>query len=331
LEESGNLVAGRVQEVKVAPLRSHASAAAMLVLTYTAGASSLAPSTLFCKLFHGNAFWGGWAEVTFFEELVRHMDSPSLPCCYAAAADRNTQAGYVLLQDLRLTHFLPAAGPRTTAQYEQAVDALARLHAHWWEHPRLEQPDFLRPHGGPLRMAQVLPPASIRRHGAWLAGRLPAALSAIGASLTKAQRAFCLRAVAAWPELLATRAAGGRYLTLLHGDFHHDGNLWLPRHPGAGLKIVDWETYKRGVGVYDLAYLLAYRPAVRRRQERALLRRYWRHLTAAGIAYSQKQCLYDYRLALLACLFPLLLWPNAPALHAVLEACARWHCHTLLP
>ena len=62
-----------------------------------------------------------------------------VPHCYDAARDRSTNAFHLLLEDLGETHALVTEWPLppTLEQCERIVDLYARLHAAWWDDPRL--------------------------------------------------------------------------------------------------------------------------------------------------------------------------------------------------
>ena len=65
--------------------------------------------------------------------------------CYDAIYSETDGMSHLLLADLSLTHFTPItkaqllAGDTMPSQrhLEQMVDAIAGLHAYWWEHPQL--------------------------------------------------------------------------------------------------------------------------------------------------------------------------------------------------
>ena len=82
------------------------------------------------------------------------LAAPFIIPCYSAAYDPETGAGHILLKDVSGTHGAcldpadrvdpadqenPAeqVAPGGLKNRELAVDALAGLHAFWWDHPRL--------------------------------------------------------------------------------------------------------------------------------------------------------------------------------------------------
>ena len=149
-------------------------------------------------------------------------------------------------------------------------------------------------------------------------------------------RQLCERAIGVWPSLFLNRISAGKALTFIHGDFGM-WNIYLPRDPKTHrLCILDWETYKRSIGVYDLAYMLITadywgEPDIRNQVEAQLLRRYHDGLLARGVTeYDWEDCRYDYRLSVIANLFPPVGWQRLRALHAAITAFRKWDCADLL-
>ena len=111
---------------------------------------------------------------------------------------------------------------------------------------------------------------------------------------------FVLHTINSWERLYAERIKDNKALTLLHGDLHH-WNLFYPKNPEIdGLYFGDWETYKRGIGPYDLCYLVGGDSSPQRHEiEKDLLRYYYDGLVDGGVlGYSWEGCVYDYRLLL---------------------------------
>ena len=124
---------------------------------------------------------------------------------------------------------------------------------------------------------------------------------------------FALHAINSWERLYAERIKDNKALTLLHGDLHH-WNIFYPKNPETdGLYFGDWETYKRGMGPYDLCYLVGGDSSPQRRHEieKDLLRYYYDGLVDGGVSgYSWEDCVYDYRLSVIATLFPPIGWQS---------------------
>ena len=101
------------------------------------------------------------------------------------------------------------------------------------------------------------------------------------------------------------RVAGGRAITLIHGDFHFLGNVFFAPND-VRPKVIDWSEAKPGLGPHDLAYCLTVVPADDRlARDRVLLRRYWDGLRDAGVDdYSWELCDWDFRFSVFCNLFP---------------------------
>jgi len=90
--------------------------------------------------------------------------------------------------------------------------------------------------------------------------------------------------------------------TVLHGDARV-GNMLFPAADGKGrFVLIDWQAARKGKGVFDVAYflVLSVAPEVRRAHATDLLDRYHAALCANGVAgYSRETLEKDYRLACL--------------------------------
>jgi hypothetical protein len=292
LYESGALPQGRVGAVGAQVADSNTATAARLEISYSADAPPEAPQSLFVKLGSRRI------EVDFYQAIVPAMPDSPAPRCYAAGFSPETGRSYLLFDDLSATHTVPEGDlPPSLADTERLVDALARFHAHWWQHPRLRS-DI-------AEIAEDVP--------AYVAGVAQEAFAGfvdlLGDRLSAQRRQIYERIFAAWPlPALVARRAAGQHTTLVHGDTHY-WNFLAPRDPAAEqVRIIDWAVWHIGVGPSDLAYMIAlfWFPERRARMEQDLVRRYHSRLIAQGVAgYSWEQCWLDYRTALIFHLF----WP----------------------
>ncbi|MEM7119021.1 MAG: phosphotransferase [Chloroflexota bacterium] len=338
LRENGYLAQGEVTAVNCSPtIERMAAFITPLKISYSADTPPSAPTALIHKLFRSSHFRGGIAEVPFYSKIVTSVANAAVPQCFGSYINYETKLAALLLQDISQTHNqLPWPIPDNLldeAALHQFADEILKFHTHWWQHPQLNDDLFLRPHGGPLRMVQAITPDGIRQHAANIMQLFPEMVAKLGDKFRPHWHGIYERAIEKWPELLIQRTQNGQGVTLIHGDYHLF-NTYFPNDPSAhGLMILDWETYKRGLGVYDLAYpmtlsLMAHR---RRQLERPLLRYYHTQLLAAGIEnYGWDDCLADYRLSVLACLFPPLLWPRHESIEDAMVAFNDWGCIELI-
>ena len=134
-----------------------------------------------------------------------------------------------------------------------------------------------------------------------------------------------------YPDAFLARVSDSPNITLLHGDLHL-WNLFYPKNVETGQLILsDWETYKRGLGAYDLAYLMVHGTSDRKQYESRLMDFYYTGLIDGGITgYSREDFEYDYRLSVIACVFCPLIWKRAFSMRSAMKAYADWNCKELL-
>ncbi|MBC7978595.1 MAG: aminoglycoside phosphotransferase family protein [Myxococcales bacterium] len=200
-------------------------------------------------------------------------------------------AGYAIVQvDAE------APVPVAPALLEGVVDTLVRLHTAFWD----DLPAVLvdaDPPPSVTRSAQAWPATVIATHAG---AALEAATSFVAAGeLTTEDRALLDEVCAAWEARFLARAAAGRALTMIHGDFHLLGNVFFAadRPP----RVIDWSECKPGLGPHDLAYCLLSAPSTdRAARDEALLRRYWHGLVHVGVRdYPWPLCQWDYQFSLI--------------------------------
>ena len=97
--------------------------------------------------------------------------------------------------------------------------------------------------------------------------------------------------VARWAE------GTGTPLTVAHYDFRPDNFLFARTPDAPPLVIVDWQTANEGLGMVDVAYMIAgsFTPERRREVERDLVQSYLTKLRSAGVTYSDEDCWRDYK------------------------------------
>ncbi len=357
LLEWGHLYVGQVVRVsRIAAEVMPRSSGTRLQVAYSSDAlPQEAPRRLYLKLSLQPEFEMGSREVEFYRVVAPAMQAgilyeqlPFVRCYHAAySPESEVPAGsrgevpagsrgsryHALLEDLSETHSATDRTlPPTQVETGQMVDALARIHAFWWEHPRLGDDVGQRP-----------TPESIGDLMASAATTLPAFLDFCGDRLPSARRrtleAICL---GGWPARRVERLLSGRGITIVNRDIH-PGNILYPRDPVRDrVRVADWESWRVDAGTDDLAYLMAahWYPERRARLERRLLERYLERLHLYGIAgYDQDACWYDYRASIIRVLFFLVGgWRpgRAPALYwdrmeRALMAYEDLGCRELLP
>jgi aminoglycoside phosphotransferase (APT) family kinase protein len=217
------------------------------------------------------------------------------------AVSQRTQATF-LLEDLSSTHFQTEwPVPPAQSLCRAAVDSLAKLHALWWDDPRLGTELFTKVTKGnfwPKRLDEAI-------------NQLPDFLDFIGDRLSNTRKQVYEKILASsnqfWRPDMARKTK-----TFLHGDIHF-WNILFPRDSAKHtIRIFDWNSWDIGKGTNDLAYMLGlhWYPSLRARFEKFLLRRYHNKLIEHGIeGYSWDDYWLDYRESCIMNLFiPIWQW-----------------------
>ena len=303
LQQRGYLELGQVTAVRSRD-QQHATAAGpgfqpshRLTVTYSDDASPAAPWQLYVRIVDGAIFvQAGKLEVAFYTSIAPEMPYSPAVCCYDGAYYTATGAYHLLLQDVSETHRAvhpESPAPRNDA--EQMLDALARLHAYWWGHPRLGK-DV-----GTLPTAE-----SVRSDFTILKDAFPGYVDFLGDRLSPSRRGIYERVLARLPAFLVDHFAEHDRLTLVHNDAHA-GNFLLANDPDQDSSyLIDWEQWGVWAGLRDVAYLIAlfWYPERRARMERSLVRHYHTLLSGYGvIGYDWQTCWHDYRLHAIENLF----------------------------
>ena len=111
-------------------------------LTYSAPIDD-APRSLIFKTCHpdrvGDALHAGRQEVAFYDRIAPLTVTNITPRCFEAYRDAETSAWHLLLEDLSETHAVATQWPLPPSRQQcgAIVRAHARLHASWWDSPRL--------------------------------------------------------------------------------------------------------------------------------------------------------------------------------------------------
>jgi len=273
-------------------LRSHTF---RLRLDYE-GPAEGAPSSVILKMGNldaaGHPSYANRQEIAFYRDIAPALPARLVPNCFEAVEATDSSAWHLLLEDLTDSHYIATEWPLppTFAQCESIVQALARVHAAWWDNPRLG-----------------VSVGSWRDTAAWdrilrsLVDQFARFTDSYGEMIPPERRDLYKRLFDSAPRLLA-RYHSRRNLTIIHGDAH-TWNFFLPRPDGGeGVRLLDWEGWTIDAATDDLAYMMAmlWYPDRRRRIERTLLDGYYAALLAHGVrGYDRKALDDDYRLSVL--------------------------------
>jgi hypothetical protein len=141
----GALPVGEIVSLQGRRTGAFNSRAEHVKVSYSADAAADAPMHLVVKR-NGAAEWSiqaGVDEVEFYETIATLPNHPPvIPECFGAHYDPASRESYVVLRDLSDTHKQPVTrdqqmsivnGLPSAADIDAVVDALAMLHAYWWQ------------------------------------------------------------------------------------------------------------------------------------------------------------------------------------------------------
>jgi len=205
-------------------------------------------------------------------------------------ANRKKRRYVLLIEDINDAAPGDQVAGADVARAEQVVQALAGLHAHFWQSEALDGHFWLLPMDVDARMKHGLSKRS-----------LPLFEKVFGDVLDAGLRPYVDKVMANGPETLYELCKSPQ--TLLHGDMRLDNVFFRDTE----IVFFDWQLVRRGPAAYDLAYLLSGGLATDFGSADGLLDTYHNALVAAGVSgYSRDQLQHDYALALLVVLSPLL-------------------------
>jgi Ecdysteroid kinase-like family len=334
LRVHGALPVGRVTAVHAGERRTTiVSTIVPLRVEYSPDAPSEAPTRFLLKAtrpgLHASLGSVGEREVAFYGQAAPLMPGGPLPRCYDA--EYSSGRFHLLLEDLSETHlvFPDWPLPPSAEACERIVDTWAIFHAFWWHHPRLGRD-----------VGTFLDAAALAKRFAEYRGLYERFAETLGDRLWSDARVVYARMFDARERLFTPGRLYAAY-TLVHGDAHV-WNLLYPRDGVAsGIRLIDWDGWRVGRGVADLAYMMAvhWYPERRAQLEARLIERYHAGLLAHGVTgYGLDRLWEDYRLSVIghlaipvwqqsAQLHPSIWWPH---LYRVLAAFEDLDCAAFL-
>jgi hypothetical protein len=218
-------------------------------------------------------------ELRFYSEIAPEA-GPAIPHCHHAVSWPETGAFVLLLDDVYGTPGVPHL-----SALEAAVVELARLHARYWNSPRLRELGWLEHDASRLELFRKSLIGAVAKVRLRLGHCVPRDFAEAAA--------LCGEHFA---TLIAARDQDPR--TLIHGDLH-PGQLICGAQ---GPVFLDWQTVWVGTPGKDLARLISMSlpPMLRLSHERRLVAAYQTELQQRGVTgFDFETCMRDYRMGLL--------------------------------
>ncbi len=139
LRAHGHLAGGNVAAVEVVKsFETPPSRVVKLAVAYSSDAPASDPRRLFVKAPKPHKLHRGRREVRFYTEVAPLMPGVPLPRCFGVVEEPASGVPALLLEDLSATH-VDTEWPVPRAAMEGMLDALARLHAAWWDDTHLAE------------------------------------------------------------------------------------------------------------------------------------------------------------------------------------------------
>ena len=300
LREGGALSSGSVVAVEAQSIGAGAGLfgqLARLRLRYD-GASDDAPTSVIAKLPTtnagnreiGNLFQFYEREIRFYDDLAAHLPL-RVPRCHFRVMDVAGDEYLMLMEDLSAATPGDEVAGCVVSAAEIALTALAQHHAVWWEHPKLDELEWM-----PFVNAPVHQSAQMSYQQAW-----EPYCQVFGGMLTPYVRDAGDRMKDKIIALLNHFEPRPR--TIIHGDYRLD-NLFFDHPDGSPIAAIDWQISSRGRGIFDVAYFIvsSLEPDVRRAHEERLVKLWHDIILKSGVTgYALDEAWLDYRIAVLYC------------------------------
>ncbi len=227
-------------------------------------------------------------ELRFFRDIAP-VTPVRVPQCYVSMGEAGT--ALLVMEDGRLWTPGDQVFGLTGAQVENTLREVAKLHAHWWQAPKLTDMDWLP--RSPLDFRSIF------------AQHWPGFLEEYGHFLSASGRALGDRMAASGPALQAAVEAAPA--TLVHSDLRAD-NLLFDGPGGEPVMLLDWQLFCRSMAVLDVARLVSgsLERALPSSGYRALVEVWHTSLLRHGVRdYDLDRAWQDFRVGILHVLY----WP----------------------
>jgi hypothetical protein len=224
-------------------------------------------------------------EAGFYKDVASKPLPMRVPRPYVSVYDDTTGASVLIMEDLGGARFCDECSGCSPEEARNAIRQLGRIHAYFWESPRLNDFKWLRSLDHDVATRAVLYPAMLpifeQRWDALITPNLRKSARLLGEVITR-----YYEACSAGPH------------TLQHGDFRADNFAFRTANDRDELVVFDWQTSRKSRGARDVAYFLqgSMSTVQRREMENSLIDLYYETLSEGGVqGYSREQLSRDVR------------------------------------
>lgn len=294
LREGGYLPYFRVNDVRV--MDTHTSTTATLytlrVKYSDASVARQMPESMILKVYNAG-YENADKEVTFYGRILPALhdhykhDDLFIVAGYDAYYDVGEDRSHILIEGMTSRfkkHFEPI--PPTKRHITQVADALAKIHAYWWEDDRLGDTVGLAITEDRLNKKMESQRETYEQF-----------LTEGKIVLQPRQRQILDRVVGNLPSKRKQRLLDRERITVIHNDLKPENFLYS--HNAS--RILDWKDWQVGFASDDLAYMIAFYWDAKKRkfEEPRFLKRYWDELKRLGVKdYAYDEFMLDYRVSL---------------------------------
>ncbi len=255
----------------------------------------------------------GKHEVKFYSIVAETMNEMPILTCYDAAFSEETGLSHVILETLSKTHInlMDAPLPPLKIYCERAIDCLAKLHALWWDHQKLQE---LSNHSFVFNLFKENS-FNEKEILSWFKKEnrsLKRLIRFLGERMSNKRKELFNTMFSLYPQLAYERIKK-KNITLIHTNTHFWNFIYPKDIENEKYKalLFDWQTWGIGVGGQDLTFMIGYfwYPERRLLMEKDLVKRYHSDLLKFGVnGYSWDDCWYNYKLSAFLNLYRVVWW-----------------------
>jgi hypothetical protein len=231
-------------------------------------------------------------EGRFYEHVGRTVGVRT-PNCLFNHIDADAGEFALLLEDFGDRTMVSQIAGMDAERTQQAVRAIARVHAQFWDSPAIRAMDW---------MPQAIDP-EVSGAGHSFRESWPGFLALFGDDLPDGAVALGERVGSTW-ETAAQQVFDEVPMTMCHGDYRADNLMFDDATGGADhVGVLDWQVSYRGAGVGDVAYLISQSMTAetRRAHDRDIVSAWYDELCSslgrAPDGYSRADAWDGYRMA----------------------------------